>query len=97
MICEVAIEVRKNSDIPNRPFPRYRLYLNNFMLCERFFPHDEPVGTFVLERAQMNINPNKPLHFRIENLAVNTAEIGNITINGQVFEVNGPEKEICIP
>ena len=91
MICEVAIEIRRNNDVPNKPFPRYRLYLNGYMLCERFFPHDEPAGTIVLERAQMDINPQTNYQFKLENLLANTVEIGKITIAQHVFEVSGQE------
>ena len=97
MICEVAIEIRRNNDVSNKLFPRYRLYLNGYMLCERFFPHSEPAGTMILERAQMDINPQTNYHFKLENLRENTVEIGNITISNHVFEVSGQEKEISIP
>lgn len=65
------------------PGAKYRLYLNEYLLIERFYPSDLKATEMLEETVFLNLE-NKQYEINIENLTNNKIYITDIAVDGDV-------------
>jgi len=85
---EVLLRIRLDIqllDMANFKYPgaKYRLYLNEYLLIERFYPSDLKATEMLEETVFLNLE-NKQYEINIENLTNNKIYITDIAVDGDV-------------
>jgi len=85
---EVLLRIRLDIriiDVTNFKYPgaKYRIYLNDFMLTERFYPEDLIKNEQLEENIFLNLE-NKKYEINIENLTNNRIFITDVAVDNSI-------------